>query len=144
MRSRRRGFPDHLERDEFFPGVARLLFRENGTSDEFALVERDKKSESGLDGRGLLVQLMTVKRVANLCAQRVARAETARLDAERVPGSEQSVPNVLDGFVRTDDFESVFAGVAGALDEHTALFKVKAGDLVFLQFSYATHTHGRV
>src|ERR1039458_4201434 len=143
MRPRRRGSAGHLERDQFFLRTAGFLFRENGASIEFAFVERDKKSESGLDGRGLLVQLMAVKRVANFRAQRVARAKTAWLDAERLPGSEQSVPNVPDGFVRTDDFESVFTGVAGAREEHTSLFKVKAGDLVFLQFSYATHTHGR-
>ena len=77
---------------------------------------------------------MAVKRIANLGAQRVARAEAARLDAERLSGGEQSVPNVPDGFVRTDDFESVFAGVAGARDEHAAMFKVKTGDLVFLQY----------
>jgi hypothetical protein len=54
-----------------------------------------------------------------------------------------SVPNVPDGFVRTDDFKSVFAGIAGARDEHTALFKVKAGDLVFLQTGHAVHPHSR-
>ena len=119
------------------------MFRKNGTPIEFALVERDKKSEPGLDGRGLLVQLMAVKRIANLRAQCGARAEAARFDAERVPGSEQGVPNVPDGFVRADDFKSVLAGVARALDQHTAMFKVKTGDLIFLQFGYATHTHGR-
>jgi hypothetical protein len=52
---------------------------------EFALVERHEKPEAGFDGRGLLVQFMAVKRVANFRAQRVARAEAARLDAKRPP-----------------------------------------------------------
>ncbi len=93
MRPRRRGFAGHLERDEFFLHAVGFLFRENGAAIEFALVERDKKSEPGLDGRGLLVQFMAVKRIANFRAQRVARAEAAGLDAERLAGGEQLVPN---------------------------------------------------
>ena len=143
LRPRRRGFPNHLECDEFFPRAVDFLFRENGAAIEFVFVERDKKSQPGLDGRGLLVQFMAIKRVADLGAQGVARTEAARFDAEWLPGGKQSIPNVPDGFVRTDDFESVFAGIARARDQHAAVFKVKAGDLVFLQFSYATHTHGR-
>jgi len=86
---------------------------------------------------------MAVKRIANLGAQCVARAETARLDAERVPGGEQSAPNVADGFVRTDDFESVFAGVAGARDEYVVIVKMEAGDLVFLQTGHTVHPQAR-
>ena len=104
---------------------------------KFAFVERHKKSQPGLDGRGVLVQFMAVKRIANFRAQRVARAEAAGLDAERLADGENFVPNLPDGLVGADDFKSILAGVAGARDEDAVVFKIEPADLVFLQIGHA-------
>ena len=146
MRTRRRGFIGHLEGDEFFFHAIRLLFGQHGATNEFALVERDKKSDASLNRRGVLVQFVAVKRIANFRAQRVARAEAGGLQAERLADGEQFIPQMLDGFVAADDFKSVLARVAGARNQNIVCLKIEAADLVFLQIRHPAdpRTAGRL
>src|ERR1019366_7666784 len=103
----------HFERDQFFLHAVRLLFREHGTAVELALVERNEKSDARLDRRGIFVQFVAVKRIANFRAQCVARAKAAGLDAERRAHGEKLVPKTASGNFRTENFKTVFAGVTG-------------------------------
>src|SRR6185295_626713 len=62
----RRRFVGDLERDAFFATAFFLLPGQHGTPDKIPFVERHKKSQSGLDGRGIFVEFVPVKRVAHL------------------------------------------------------------------------------
>jgi hypothetical protein len=97
------------------------------------LVQRHKETQPGFNGRGGFVQFVPVKRVANFRAQRVARSQTARLDAERLAHRQYRVPHLLDGFVSAHDFKAILAGVAGARYENVRLAKGETANLVLLQ-----------
>ena len=116
-----------------------LLFGQNGAADELALVQRDEEAQARLDGRGVLVQLVAVKRVTNLGAQRVARAQPGRLQPVRLAGSQQLVPNRLDALARRHDLKPVLARVAGARDPDRAASMGEAGNLVLLQIRHPRH-----
>ena len=69
-------------------------------------------------GRDLRRQLVAVQRVAHLGAQRVARAEAARPDAEVLPGLEDGVPQLAGAVGVDQQLVAVLAGVAGPADGH--------------------------
>ena len=74
MWARRRGFAGHLERDKFLFHADHFLLRENRATDKFAFVERHEKSYARFNRRGVLVQFVAVKRIADFRAQRITRA----------------------------------------------------------------------
>src|ERR1700730_4002536 len=76
----------------------------------------DGPCEAGVQRRDAVVHVLAVQVHAGFEAQRVARAEPARAHALALQG----VPELTDGGGRQDDFEAVFAGVAGARDHQLA------------------------
>ncbi len=78
------------------------------------LVERARPAEAGRDRVGVGADVVAVKRVADLEAQRVARAEPARDDAAR----EHRVPELAGVLGHAHELAPVLAGVAGAVDHH--------------------------
>src|SRR5262249_55440379 len=140
--ARRRATVRGLEGDAFFLHAAGFLFRQNGATDEIALVERDKETDAGFDGSGVFVEFVTVERVADLGAERVARAQPGGHEPERPPELKHFVPNALDGRVFAGDFKAVLAGVAGTGNQDATVFKMESANLVFLQTGHASHAHG--
>ena len=103
----------HHERDEPALGTVLLHAAEDVDALEL-LVERARPAEAGRDRVGVGPDVVAVQRVADLEAQRVARAEPARDDAAR----EHGVPE-RDGVVgHAQELAAVLAGVAGAVDHH--------------------------
>src|SRR5712692_3519512 len=74
-------FVYHLEADEL-PARTFLLFAiENVAAHEVALVELHDPGEVGLERRGRVIDVVPVERHLRFQAQRVSRAESARLRA---------------------------------------------------------------
>ena len=98
--------------------------RERVAADEVgAVVEADDPAEAGLVRVRRLVDVVAPERERGLEAQRVARAEAARLDAF----GEELAPERAAGFGRGHDLEAVLAGVAGARDEELVLHEGQLG-----------------
>src|SRR5665213_1796009 len=105
MRAGRRGFARHFEGNQFLFHTVRLLSGKNGSSDKFSFVQRDEKSDARFNRRGVLVQFMAVKWIADFRAQSVTRTEAARLDSERRAGFEDFIPDMPDRLVGADNFK---------------------------------------
>src|SRR5689334_11182070 len=103
------------ETDELRDVPARFDRFERFAPDEIARrrLERDGPREAGFEGILALVHVVAVQVHAGFQAQRVARTEAARRDAESV----QIAPYLHDIFGGQHHFEAVFAGVARARDE---------------------------
>ena len=106
----------HFESDQLARDALLLLLRKRVAADEIAFVELDDPAEVGFERRDGGVDLVPVERHLGFQAQRVARAQAAGLDAEFRAGLENLVPEARRLRGRDVDFESVFAGVAGARD----------------------------
>src|SRR6185436_4274353 len=81
MWPRRRRLRRHREGRQFPLRTVLLLPREHAAPDKISFVQRNEKSDARLDRRGVLIQLVAVKRITNFRAQRVARAQTCGLQA---------------------------------------------------------------
>src|ERR1035437_2857508 len=104
----RRGRPvRHLERHKLLARTLGLLLGQHGAAYEIALVQGNEEAHARLDGSGILVQFVAVKGVADLGAQRVARAQPGRFQPAGLAGSEQLVPNRLNASARGHDFKSI-------------------------------------
>ena len=79
----------------------------------FDFVQIDKKTETGFDWIPLRRQIGTVERITHFESQRIARAEPARLDAERSAFFKHGIPK-LHRIARTkENFNAVLSGVTG-------------------------------
>src|SRR5882724_780918 len=143
MRTRRCGFLVHLERDEFLLHAVSFLFGENRAAIESTFVERNKKSDARFNRRGVLIQFVAVKRIANFRAQRVARAEAAWLDSELFSDFQKFFPRLLNCYIRAGDFKSIFTRVAGSRNQNASAREKKSANFIFLQVGYTAHAHGR-
>ena len=65
---------------------------QRGATHELALVQLHHPAQVGLVGVDVAAELVAVQRHAGLQPQRVAAAQAARLDAERLPAVDQRVP----------------------------------------------------
>ena len=83
---------------------------------EIALVELHDPAEVGFQRRDGGVDFVAVKRHFGFQTQRVARAQSARLDAEFLAGLQDFVPQALGFGGRHVDFVAVLAGIAGVRD----------------------------
>src|ERR1035441_3797273 len=110
-----------------------LLLGQNRATDEFALAQGHKEAHAGLDGRSVFIQFVAIERVTHFRAQRIARAETGRLQPVRSASSEQLIPNCLDALAWGNDFKSIFACVTGAPNPKCLPGQAEACDLVLLQ-----------
>ena len=100
-----------------------LLAREHVAADEVALVELHDPAEVGLERGGGVVDVVAVERHLRLEAQRVARAEAARLHA----GVDELAQDARRVLGRDVDLEAVLAGVAGARDDRRRAVDRAAG-----------------
>src|SRR5215471_10555317 len=76
--ARRRRLASHFEGNQFLAGASRLLLGQDLASHELAFIQRDKEPKPRLDRRSILIQLMSVERIANLRAQSIAGTEAGR------------------------------------------------------------------
>ena len=68
-------------------------------------------SEAGFDRRGLRVDVVAVKRIAHLEAQRVTRTKAARYDTVLAAGKD-AIPKVARAIGSTHDLDARLAGIA--------------------------------
>src|SRR6266542_1493256 len=90
--------------------IAHLLQRVS--PDERSLLVPDDAFQPRLVGVALTRELVTVERHPRLEAQRVARAEAARDDADRAPRGQQRVPHLLRVHGVKRDLIPALSGVA--------------------------------
>jgi len=111
--ARWRAFVRVLKGGELERGALRFLAFQHLAPDEVAFVEFAEKAESCFDRAACGRQVVAIERVAHFEAQRVAGAESTGLGT----GAEELVPagDSLGG--RAEEFEAIFAGVAGAADD---------------------------
>ena len=112
---------DHFEADDFALRSAFGLNRQQGVAaDEVAFIELEPAREAGFEDINIFRDFVAVEAHAGFEAEGVARAQAAGADAELRARVEQRVPRVGGGgFVgRNVELEAVFAGVAGAGDDH--------------------------
>src|SRR5207244_9715683 len=108
--------PAHFKADQLTADALLLLTQQRFPSDEFALVELHDPAQVRLERRNGRVNLVAVQGHFGFQAQRVPRAQTARLDSELPAGFEDFVPDP-GGLARGDvNLNSVFARIAGARD----------------------------
>ena len=107
-----------------------------------ALFERDEESEPRLYWRGVLVQLMSVERITDFRAQRVARAEARRLQAILMANGQRLLPDSRDRLRRGYNFEPIFARVASAANIDGGGIKHERRHFVLLQIRCAGHEGG--
>lgn len=134
MGAGRGGSVGHFEGDQGFFDVAFFLFEKFFAAGEFAFFEGDETGEAGFDGGGLFVEFVSVEGVANFGAQGVARAEAGGFDAVGFAGLEDAIPDGFDDFGGGDEFETIFAGVAGAADPDVFAVEGCGGELIFFEF----------
>ena len=109
-------FVVHHQSDHDAANAVSLLLVQRGATDEVALlVQRHGPAKAGFPGRDRFIHVLAVQVHAGFQAQRVACAEARRLHARR----QQAVPERDHGVLRQQDFEAVFAGVAGPDGEAT-------------------------
>src|SRR6266404_2201563 len=65
MGPRRRRFVSHFECDKFFADSFCFLFGEDRSPDELPFFERHEEAKAGFNWRGLLIEFVTVKWIAN-------------------------------------------------------------------------------
>src|SRR5690349_17950689 len=116
MRTQRRSSAFHFERHEARGHSFGFLFFQDRTPDEIRLVEIHKNRKSCLERCLRRREIGTVERVAHLETQRVARTETAGLDAVVLTALEDIVPRSYRAFCGAKDLESVFPGIASTAD----------------------------
>src|SRR5476651_375628 len=107
---------EHLEADDLARRAARLLLAQRAGADEVVFLPADDPVEVRFDRGRRLVDVVAVEAHAGFEAQRVARAEAAGNDVGGFAGLEQRQPDFVRLRRRDEDFEAVFAGVAGARD----------------------------
>src|ERR1035437_479057 len=139
VRTRRCRPVRHLKRHELLVRALGLLLGQYSATDELAFVQRDEEAHARLDRGGVFVQFVAVKRVANLRAQRVARAQPGRFQPVGLARDEQLMPDRLDVLARCHDLKPILAGVAGARNPDCLAGQFKAGHLVLLQIRHARH-----
>src|SRR5262249_5833229 len=130
MRSRRRSFLFHAKRDKLLPRSFFFCCEQNVTSDEIWFCHVDEKSETCLDRISFWRQIRAVQRVAHFQAQRVAGAQTARLDRERLAFFEHGVPKLHRVCCAKENFNPVLAGVTGACDRNSRSIEWKIGNRI--------------
>src|SRR5579883_40610 len=106
----------HLEADELARNAGLLLLHEGVAAEEIAFVELDDPIEAGFERRDGRVDLVAVERHFGFEPEGVARAETARADAELLAGAQNLVPYAFGFGGRDIELEAVLAGIAGAGD----------------------------
>src|SRR5437868_13535517 len=87
---------------------------------------------------------MTIKRIANLRAQRIARPKSRGLQTVRSPDFQDPIPNRLNLMARANHFKTIFAGVAGAPDPERDILKDTMGQLIFFEFTRLAMTRRRL
>src|ERR1043165_1734739 len=120
---------DHLESDELPPRPLGVLALQDVAAVEVAFFDLDDPAEVGLERRRGLVDVVAVEGHFRLEAQRVARAEAARLD---VAGLDELAEDPLRLRRREVELEAVLAGVAGAGDDGIDAVDVAAREAVVL------------
>ncbi len=80
--------------------------------------EIHRPGEPRLERRALLRDVVSVQGVAHLQAQRVARGQAARLEAERRPALDQLAPECRGDPLGREELAAALAGVAAARDSH--------------------------
>src|SRR5262245_6200364 len=95
MRPRRSSLFCHLERDTLLLHTICFLFSKHTPPDKITFVERDKEPNPRFNRRGLLVQFVTVKRIANFRSQRVSSSEAAWFDSKCRAFHQQHFPKLL-------------------------------------------------
>ena len=93
---------------------------EGVAADEVAFIELEPAREAGFEDVDVLRDFVAVEAHAGFEAEGVARAEAAGANAELCARVEESVPHVHGGGLvgRDVELEAVFAGIAGAGDDH--------------------------
>ena len=105
---------------------------EGGLADEGSFVEGDEEAEAGLEGGVVGGEVVAVEGVAHFEAEGVAGTETAGESAFGLDGCDNALKPVGRGGGGHEEFEAVFAGVAGAAEPHEAFGGIAGDDGVFL------------
>ena len=82
-------------------------------TNEVVLVPADDPAQVGLEHRGCFVDIVAVQAHRGFEAQRVASAESAQRQAERLAGLYQGQPHLVGRLRRHEDLEAVLTGIAG-------------------------------
>src|SRR5262249_21951671 len=106
----------HFESNELALDAGFFLLDERITPVEVALIEFDDPTEAGFERRDRRVDFVAVERHRRFQTQRVARAQSAGLDAEFGACAHHQIPNALGLEGRHVDFEAVLTGIACARD----------------------------
>src|SRR5262249_40308802 len=116
VRSWWRSFLFHPKRHELFARSVFFSPEKNVASDEAWFCQIDEEPEPCLDRISVRRQIGTVERVTHFQAQRVARAQTARLDSERLAFFEHGVPKLRCIPRAKENFDPVLTRVTSASD----------------------------
>src|SRR5471032_1423670 len=96
MRTRRRAFFLHVKGDELLLYAFAFLLLQNSLAGKNRLFrQRDEKAQARFERRPLIGKIVAVERQAGFEPECVARAETARLQAERLARFEKGEEKVL-------------------------------------------------
>ena len=99
-----------------------LLLLQLGAVDEvLAFHEFGNPTQSSLDGRGRIVQIIAIQAEAHLQAERVTRPQSNRFDAKLGTSLEDGLPN-LHGCLRVEiKLKATGTGIAGIGNNHIRL-----------------------
>lgn len=117
--AQRRGLVEEADRGKARGDTLFFLGPERVESDESSgFVELHEKAEPGLERGVDFIEIVPVEGITFLKPQGVSRAEAARDGS----GSDESIPPVTDLLDRSEEFKSLFAGVAGAAESDMTKF----------------------
>src|SRR5207249_11745850 len=89
-----------------------------------------KEAESCPDEISSRRQIRTIERIAHFEPQRVARAQAARFDSKRFAFFERRTPKLYCIHRAKENFDAVFASVAGARDGNSRPIEWKIGNRI--------------
>src|SRR5881394_3476467 len=130
MRPRRRTLFLHPERNQFFARTNFFCLQQRIATDEIWFAYIDEESESRLDRVALRREIRTIKRVAHVQPQRIARAQPTRLNSKRLALFKHSAPKLDRVVCRKENFDAILAGVSGAGDRNVRSLKGNINNVI--------------
>ena len=107
-----------------------LLLHQDIATDEVWFGQVDEESQSGLDRVSFRREIGTVKRVAHLQSQRIARAEATRLDSERLTLFKHGAPKLRRVLCGEENLNAILPGVTSAGDRNVLCTKWNINNVV--------------